>query len=78
MVGKKVACSSCSRVMRSDNLKRHAKICQQAKCYAPFGGKDPDSERCERKRKISNDFDKTEEVIAKDGGNTSVTNHKNS
>ena len=34
MPGKKVACSNCSKIMRSDNLKRHTKICQQAKCYA--------------------------------------------
>ena len=34
MVGKKVACSSCSRVMRSDNLKRHENICRQAKSYS--------------------------------------------
>ena len=34
MVGKKVACSSCSRVMRSDNLKRYENICRQAKSYS--------------------------------------------
>ena len=67
MVGKQVTCSSCSRVMRSDNLKRHVKICQQSKCYTPFARKDQASERCERKRKIS--IDKSEEVEEKDDAN---------
>ena len=36
MRGKTVSCSSCSKLMRSDNLKRHTKICLEAKGFAPF------------------------------------------
>lgn len=31
MPGKKLTCSTCSKIMRSDNLKRHRKVCRGGK-----------------------------------------------
>ena len=47
-----VACSSCSKMMRSDNLKRHMSICREAKRFHPFSLKD-EQKRAGSKRKGS-------------------------
>ena len=62
MPGKKVECSSCSKIMRSDNLKRHTKICLEAKCYAPFS---PKALACRKRPSIISGSGKSEVLRAK-------------
>ena len=39
MPGKNVVCPNCSKIMRSDNMKRHQKACQDVKCYTSLSSK---------------------------------------
>ena len=65
-----VVCNRCGdSFARQDNLIRHINRKNRCDSTPSVHRKDQTAERCERKRRISGDFDRSEEVTENDDGN---------